>query len=122
MKEVWKNIPEYEGYYQASNMGRIRSIDRVVLDRGFPRKFKGRILIPDVLSKQGYLRVRLCVNGKVKSLLVHRLVLAAFYGWKELEGNHKNFITNDNRLINLEYVTSKENTQHYWNAKKQTDC
>lgn len=118
MREIWKDIPNYEGYYQASNMGRIRSVKRSVIDRGLPRVFQGRILVLDSMKKQGYLRARLSKDGKVKSFLVHRLVLAAFYGWKELQGNHKNFITNDNRLINLEYVTAKENTEHYWDSKK----
>lgn len=114
MSEVWKDIPGYEGLYQASNLGRIRSKDRTIAQvsrYGTPmeRKLKGRIL---KLQKgtNGYLFVAL---GKGNLELVHRLVAMAFVnGDTTLQVNHKNGIRSDNRSENLEWVTCSENHLH----------
>ena len=60
MKEVWKDIPEFEGYYQVSNLGRVRSLDRIIRDGR--NKFKGSIM-KLTLDKKGYLRVRFSKNN-----------------------------------------------------------
>lgn len=102
---IWKDIPGYEGYYQASDTGVIRRIKYV------SGKAAG-ILTPGLSA--GYFYVNLCVQGKVKLFRIHRLVMLTFSGEcpPGLVVNHKNGIKTDNSLRNLEYVTPKENVCH----------
>lgn len=74
--EIWKPVTGYEGLYEVSDHGRVRSLDR--RDR-MGRFYKGRVLRPRRL-KHGYLRVNLCFNGSSEARYVHRLVLEAFVG------------------------------------------
>ena len=74
-KEIWKDIKDYEGLYQISNLGRVRSLDRV---DGNGRGWKG-IMLSSKLRKNGYREVILCRDGKRKYMLVHRLVAEAFH-------------------------------------------
>ena len=80
MAEVWKNIKGYEGRYQVSNMGRVKSLERIVLKKdGSEQHKKERILKPRT-KPNGYLQVNLCNgSGKKKTVLVHRLVCEAFH-------------------------------------------
>ena len=110
--EIWKDIPSFCGAYQASNMGRIRSLDRdVYINNGKKahiRKIKGRVLSPYM---QNYMRVNLSLNGETHSFLVHRLVAETFLG-KPKEGyevDHINENKEDNRVDNLRWITSFEN-------------
>jgi len=108
--EIWKPIKNYEGY-DASNYGRIRSLDRwVKYSDGRLRLYKGRILKP-VKRKDGYLQVGLYKDGKQKRHSVHRLVWMAFNGDipEGYEVNHINEITTDNRLGNLNLLTHGDN-------------
>ena len=102
-KEIWKDIPGYEGIYQASNLGRIRSL----------KYDKVRILKPR-RSENGYYRVNLWLNSVVKDLTIHRLVWTSFNGLipEGLEINHRNEKKEDNSLANLELVTRKENNNY----------
>ena len=108
--EVWRGIADYEEYYQVSNFGRIRSLDRVG-DNG--RVYKG---VTRALSDngKGYLHVELKLKGKGKSLYVHRAVATAFLPNPENkpEVNHKDLNTSNNCVTNLEWVTRAENMQH----------
>ena len=113
--EVWKDIPGYEGRYQASTEGRIRSVDRIVYSRSrttrlpFPRQLKGQILRPGKFCKTGHLSVVL--GRKAPGSPVHQLVMKTFVG-EPLPGQevrHKNGVPTDNRLANLEYGTRTEN-------------
>ena len=112
--EIWKDIPNYEGYYQASNLGRIRSIDRT-LTRSDDRKVRitGKILTP-YNEGHGYRMVDLCKNGIKQKCRVHRLVAMAFIPnpLNKREVDHINFIRDDNRVENLRWATSKENQNH----------
>lgn len=111
MQEVWKDIPGHEGY-QASTLGRIRSIPREIkYDGGWVSKKNGRVLSPSPY-RGGYLHLTLGRNGRNKK--VHRLVALTFLPNpnKLPEVNHKNFIKTDNRLENLEWVSSKQNIAH----------
>ena len=100
-KEIWKDIPEYEGVYQVSNLGRVRS-----LKWGKQRILKGG------KNPKGYSLASLCKDGNVITNKIHRLVMLAFVGESDLQVNHINGIKTDNRLENLEYCTGPENIQH----------
>lgn len=113
MNEIWKDIPEYEGLYQVSSEGRVKSLagDREVNGRIYHIR-RDRILE----SQYGeYPFVVLSKNNITKQYLVHRLVLTSFFGSGDgLQVNHKNGIKSDNRLENLEWCTAKENIRHAW--------
>lgn len=115
MDEVWKSIEGYEGLYMISNLGNVKSIERVeTCKNGHIRKRRERILIP-FTSKKGYSIVSLSSNGKVKKELVHRLVAKAFIPnpFKKPEVNHILEDRKDlNAVYNLEWVTSKENANY----------
>jgi hypothetical protein len=116
MEEIWKNIPNYEEYYQASNMGRIKSISRKFTNAITTYIKKEKILKPYV-DRAGYYHIDL----RSKSFSVHRIILLTFIGYSELQCNHKNGIKKDNRLENLEYCTCSENLYHaYKNGLKKT--
>ena len=112
-EEVWKPIAGYEGLYEVSNQGRVRSLDRVVTSSsGQVYARKGRTLKVSP-GNVGYPVVGLSRAGVVKNRLVHRLVLETFVGPPEegLEACHNNGVKTDNRLSNLRWGTSAENTE-----------
>lgn len=110
--ERWLPIPGYEGWYEASDQGRIRSVDRVVTDgRGRQLRQKSKVL--SQADYQGYRKVALSQNGSLRTYAVHRLVMLTFDGPRPegMEVHHRNNIRHDNRLENLEYVTPRRNTR-----------
>lgn len=109
MIEIWKDIPDYEGYYQVSNLGNVKSINHYDKQN---RLRKEKILKP--IINHDYLIVNLSKNGKTKYKRIHRLVLSAFIGKSNLQVDHINCNKKDNRIENLEYVTAKENTKRAW--------
>lgn len=116
MEEIWKDIKGYEGLYQVSNLGRVRSLNRVVRhSRGLPymKTVRGRIMSIDHLSRE-YRRINLCVNNVRKSFFIHRLVASSFIENNDglPEVNHLNGIKTDNRATNLEWCTSSDNSKH----------
>lgn len=100
--EIWKDIPGYEGYYQVSNLGRIKS--------NHDHRGKGNIVLRQSKNRKGYLGVKLYLNSSAKEYMVHRLVMLSFVGESDLQIDHLNEIKTDNLLENLEYVTNRENT------------
>jgi hypothetical protein len=111
--EIWKDIAGYEGLYQVSNLGRVKSQDRHITRRGAPAKIKGRILRIKH-GKDEYERVTLCKNSKPESVFVHRLVAQAFIDNPQSKKtvNHINGNKHDNRVENLEWNTYAENNSH----------
>lgn len=111
MEEIWQNIEGFEGIYQVSNQGNVRSLDRMVEHSNkVLRLYKGKTLTLKT-DKYGYKRVGLSYNGNVTYYQVHRLVYETFCG-KIPEGmqvNHINEDKTDNRLCNLNLMTPKEN-------------
>lgn len=105
MEEVWKDIPGYEGYYQASNLGRIKN------------RF-GRVLQPAV-NNLGYLRLQLCKDGIVKNYYVHRAVWSAFHGPipDGMVINHKDECPSNNCLDNLMLCTQNVNLN--WGSRNE---
>lgn len=111
--EIWKPVKDYEGLYEVSNLGRVRTLDKEVNDRWGTRILKGKILNyqPNPL---GYISITLNKNKKGKLGLVHRLVAESFIPNPDNKEqvNHINGIKHDNRLVNLEWCTRIENMQH----------
>ena len=111
--EQWKDVVGYEGYYQVSSNGNVRSVDRVVVRTdGVRQRRKGKALAKR-LNDDGYVTVHLCRDGDGKRVAVHRLVALAFIpnptGLPEV--NHKDFNRTNNSIDNLEWVDHKENVQ-----------
>lgn len=112
-EEIWKDIPNYEGLYQASSMGRVRSLTRLTeFISGRIGILNGRIRKVHI-SNDGYYKTCLCKNGKQKSFRIHQLVAMAFLGHEicghKMVINHIDSNRLNNKLENLEVVTSREN-------------
>ena len=112
--EIWKDIQGYEGLYQVSNFGRIKSVGRFI-DRLVTGNYwqEERILKPHK-TKYGYLMVELRNHKKPKNFLIHRLVAIAFITNPENkpEVDHINANKTDNNVNNLRWVTAKENVRN----------
>lgn len=114
MQEVWKDIEDYKGLYQVSNLGRIRSLDRYVRNGTSNKNIKkGKILKP-CTTKDGYLQLNLIKDKKKKVSTVHRLVAKAFIENSSNKPcvNHIDGDKQNNNVENLEWVTYSENTIH----------
>ncbi len=112
-KEIWKDVPNYEGHYQVSNLGRVKSLSRKAFNGKSMHTLKGRIL-KGSSGKSNYLIVGLSKNGKRKTITIHQLVVMAFLnhkpnGYNGLIVDHVNNIKTDNRLNNLQLVTARHN-------------
>ena len=120
MTEIWKDIQGWEGFYQISNMGNVRSLERTLVHKNGREVFcQGNLLKPQPNSR-GYLRVQLKMPSKTAVLFVHRLVAKHFVDNPKPEEcaivNHIDNNILNNKHSNLEWTTPYGNTQH---AKNQ---
>lgn len=117
MTEVWKDIKEYEGFYQVSNLGNVKRIEHNVSifrnGRIEKRVLNERLLEP-WKSRKGYMKVALRKNNKNHEKFVHRLVAETFMPMQDetLQVNHIDTNKENNTLNNLEWCTCKENIRH----------
>lgn len=125
--EIWKDIPGYEGYYQVSNLGRVKSLERKIKHWQGGFRLKKELILSNLTDKDGYFRVNLYdKNSKLKHWSIHQLVCICFLNHtpkgNTLVVNHKNFNKKDNRLENLEIVSNRENTnkKHLNSSSKYT--
>ena len=124
MEEIWKDIPGYEGCYQCSNLGNIRSLTRFKVYKDALRKLTGRVLLPSK-DKDGYKRVTLYKNGKKYQAMVHRMVGICFIplscgeNYKDYQINHLDHDTGNNKITNLEWVTGTENMAYSRNLGRR---
>lgn len=111
--EIWKDIPGYEGYYQVSSMGRVKSLPRKVYNRGGFHISKEKIL-KQQLRKDKYFNVHLLKEGVEKIFFVHRLVALAFLSNPNHlpDINHKDENPSNNCVDNLEWCTEKYNMNY----------
>ena len=112
MSEKWKPVERFEGHYEVSSLGRVRSLDRILTQKNGRKRFhKGRIIKPRKINS-GYYKVTLSANRRQESPTVHRLVLVTFKGQppsKEYQVNHIDGDKTNNRADNLEWATPAEN-------------
>lgn len=110
--EIWKPIAGYEGIYEVSNLGRIKSLSRPTTNKIQP--FVSERILKTRIGKTGYEIVGLSKDGGQKTCKVHRLVASAFCDnpLNKPHINHKNGIKTDNNSYNLEWVTASENAMH----------
>ena len=115
MEEIWKDIEGYEGLYRVSSFGNVRSLGRVVLNKGkYPFLTKEKLLKPWI-DTHGYYNVKLSKNGKEKNFKIHKLVAMAFLnhipdGTHNMVVNHIDNNKLNNHFNNLELVSNRYNT------------
>ena len=126
--EIWKDICGFEGFYQVSNKGNVRSLPHTVTQKskggGTHTQSKPGRLLKQNLNTKGYMRVLLHANGVRKHPLVHRLVAEAFLPNPENKPqvNHKDGVKTNNEASNLEWVDNSYNQKHARTLGLIVDC
>lgn len=123
MKEIWKDVEEYKGMYQVSNLGNVKSLSREINRiNSRPYVIKDKILSPCVNSK-GYLVVSFCRKGSCISFSIHQLVAMCFLNHKpcgyKMIVDHINENPLNNRVDNLQLITQRENISKSSRTKKR---
>ena len=123
MIEEWRPIVGYEGLYEVSNTGQVRSFDRYVkYSNGRLHLHKGKVLSP-IKDRDGYLQVNLCYSGRINSIKIHRLVAQAFIPNSDNLPyvNHKDEVKTNNSVDNLEWCDVKYNNNYGSRKDKARD-
>lgn len=127
-KEIWKDVKGYQGLYEISNLGRVKSLAKdIMYSNGKLYKYDERILVPIKIQNTNsgraddfYLAVNLTKHKKAKTFRIHRLV--ALHHLENplnlLEVNHKDHDRLNNNVINLEWTNTRENACHYHKSQK----
>jgi len=127
--EKWVDIINYEGLYQISSFGRIKSMNRIVNTKDGHKKHLKSTVLKQYIRDSGYLKAAISKDCRLKTFDIHRLVGIYFVPnpEKKPEVNHKKGVKTDNRAVRLEWSTSSENAKHkfdiglqkgYWSGKK----
>ena len=118
--ECFLPVVGYEGLYEVSNLGRIKSLRKKIMNNGVLSERK-EIILAKRKDGSGYPQVYLYNNNHKISIKVHKIVYETYIGSidKKLQINHLNGIKDDNRIENLEQITAKENVNHSFNVLKR---
>jgi len=113
-EEIWKDIPEYEGLYQVSDIGRLKSLERFQKN-GSKLQHRPTIILKQCFDSHGYLRVTLSKNSKKRHIKTHLIIGMAFYnhfsdGTNKLVFDHKNNIPTHNFVGNFQVITNRANS------------
>lgn len=122
--ETWKPITGYEGYYEVSDNGNVRSVDRYITDSKGRTYLRKSIIKKQTLDKDGYPTVKLSKNGNDERIPVHKLVALEFVsGYMPcLEVDHIDFNRKNNKSDNLKWSTHKDNVEHTVDAGRHVCC
>lgn len=115
MEEIWKDVPDYEGYYQVSNLGRVKSLDRYYYDKNGVKYRKTGKFLAIRQNPKGYSIVFLYKNDDRQCKTLHSIVMRTFVGDRpssKTQINHIDCNKQNNCVSNLEYCTGKENVRH----------
>ena len=114
MEEIWKPVVGYEGLYEVSSLGRVKSLEKTISREKNGKWIQSERILKNSHQGNGYLATTIYKNGKPKRINIHRLVCISFIPNTNKKPcvNHKNGIKSDNRPENLEWVTFSENTFH----------
>lgn len=121
-QEIWKPIPGYEGLYEVSNLGRIRSLDRIIIRKNIETFIKGDIKSMAV-NNSGYYRVALYKDNKYRNFYVHKLIFCSFNNIginDRIMINHLDEDKLNNKLLNLELSNFRENGSYSIDKSKTT--
>jgi len=120
--EIWKTLPNTDGNYEVSNLGRVKSLKRVIKTKNGREYIKPQKIMSQSDNGHGYKTVMLStpLREKPYRAYIHRLVMEVFKGKKSLEVDHKDENKNNNKISNLRYCTSRENKHFYHNKNKSS--
>lgn len=127
MKEIWKDIKNYEGIYQCPNYGNIKSLDRLIKNKNNIIRHKKGQLIKPKKNKNGYLQFALNKNGKREMAYVHIIIAQTFLennniSIKHLTVNHKDGNKLNNKVTNLEFCSQSDNNKHSYKKLKRNNA
>lgn len=118
MDEIWMPVIGYEGLYEVSNIGRVKSLERKVETKGGALRSNKERIMKQTLNRYGYMRLSLMNKANKKIHYVHVIVFESFVSKRNgKQVNHMDSNKLNNNLENLELVTSRENTNHYYLSK-----